>query len=295
MTPLDMALHYTARGWPVFPCKTSEPKRKTPLTPRGFYDASRDPNQLRRWWRRWPDALIGLPTGTPTGLVVLDVDTKNGVNGFSTLAAMGYAAEVSQYETGRVKTASGGRHVYFDTGGRAFRCSRGETGLGTGLDVRGDGGYVIAPSPGSGYELIPLDTGTWIDPRQTIATAPLAMAPGWLNVPKPERTVVNGAAVPRSSGLSCYGEAALDSACRNIATASAGSQEETLHRECFSIGTLAAAGGVPEHFAIKCLRYAAQKMRDYDQRRPWRLAEIERKVERSFYAGMNHPREALRG
>lgn len=291
MTPLDMALRYATRGWPIFPCDPSKSNHKAPLTPNGFYDASRDPNQLRRWWRKWPDALIGLPTGEPTDLVVLDIDTKNGVNGFATLATTGHAAEVSQYETGRVKTSSGGMHVYFDAGGRAFRCSKGK--LGDGLDVRGYGGYVIAPSPGSGYQFVPLDTGSWTDPRQGIDTAPLAMAPGWLNVIQPKREAASGP-VPTSSGLSRYGEAALDAAYRAIINAPGGLQEETLHREAFSIGTLAAAGGVPERFARAVLLHAARQMRDYDPRRPWRANQIEDKVNRSFERGMLFPREARR-
>jgi hypothetical protein len=293
VTPIEMALRYAARFGEVFPCEPSEPKRKKPLTKNGFYDASRNPGQIRRWWRDRPDALIGLPTGKRSGLVVLDIDMKNGVNGFAMLAMAGHAVEVSQYETGRVKTSSGGMHVYFDTGGRPFRCSKGESGLGPGLDVRGDGGYVIAPSPGSGYELVPLDTGSWTDHRAGLDQAPLALAPSWLNVPKPTRDVASGP-VPTSSGLSLYAEAALADACHKILNAPAGLQEETLHRECFSIGTLAGCGGIPERVARGYLLHAARALRDYDLHRPWRAAELEDKVNRSFDLGMLYRREARR-
>jgi Bifunctional DNA primase/polymerase, N-terminal len=292
-SPLERAIRY-ARRWPVFPCIPSGPRAKTPCTKHGFYDATRDPERIERWWRRWPDATIGLPTGAPTGLVVLDIDVKNGVDGFTALAALGRDISIYENETARVRTRSGGLHVYFDTGGRAFRSSKGQTGLGRGLDVRGIGGYVIAPAPGNGYEFIAIDAGSWSDPRSGIDTAPLASAPEWLNPPRVER-VTAAKPVQPSSGLSRYGEAALASACGRIVAGGPGVQEETLHRECFAIGTLAAAGGIPEHFARRNLLRAAGALRDYDARRPWRQTEIERKVDRSFAVGMLHPREALHG
>jgi putative DNA primase/helicase len=73
---IDAALGYAARGWPVFPCN---PKNKQPLLGAdkdenqkpirgtgGLKKASTDPEQIRAWWKRWPNALIGLCTGHPT-------------------------------------------------------------------------------------------------------------------------------------------------------------------------------------------------------------------------------------
>ena len=82
MSALNTALQYAARGWPVFPCSS----RKLPLTEHGFKDASTDKRQIHDWWTRWPHALIGMPTGERTGLAVLDIDMKNGMNGLRTLA-----------------------------------------------------------------------------------------------------------------------------------------------------------------------------------------------------------------
>jgi hypothetical protein len=91
--------------------------------------------------------------------------------------------------------------------------------------------------------------------------------------------------------LSPYAEAALNSACRAIVTASAGTQETTINGECFAIGTLAGAGGVPESFARSALRAAASRIKDHDPRRPWRARELERKVDQAFCDGLSHPRE----
>src|SRR5579872_2615637 len=77
MTPLDMALRYADCGWPVFPCQWQQgPARKRPLTPNGFHDAVTDSERINIWWQTWPDALIGVPTGRGSQLVILDVDVK---------------------------------------------------------------------------------------------------------------------------------------------------------------------------------------------------------------------------
>jgi hypothetical protein len=152
MTPLDQAIAYAALRRPVFPCRWQESGRKRPLTPRGFLDASCDPAIIGKWWRRWPEALIGMPTGPASGLVVLDIDIKDSrANGFDSLEDLGHVLP----ETPMVHTASGGVHAYFaDSPDRELRNSAGL--LGPGLDVRGAGGYVILPSPGSGYEWDPI-------------------------------------------------------------------------------------------------------------------------------------------
>ncbi len=142
MTPLDAALGYAGRGWPVFPCREREHGRKRPYTPRGFLDASTDAAIIERWWRQWPEALIGLPTGSPSGVVVLDVDVKDHrANGFDTLEDLGHVVPSSPL----VHTVSGRLHVYFANPERELRCSAGV--IGPGLDVRAQGGYVIVPSP----------------------------------------------------------------------------------------------------------------------------------------------------
>jgi hypothetical protein len=70
---LEAALTYAGRGLHVFPCRG-----KLPRTEHGFQDASTDTDTVISWWQRWPDANIGIATGTASGLVVLDVDTQHG-------------------------------------------------------------------------------------------------------------------------------------------------------------------------------------------------------------------------
>jgi hypothetical protein len=282
---LDDTLDYARRGWPVFPCFWQGKRKKRPLVERGLHAASCDGWQIRDWWRRWPDALIGVPTGRASGFVVLDIDVKGAVNGFDTLCDLGFAILP---DVPIAHTASGGLHLYFEPPKHPeIRNSTGERGcgIGRGLDWRGEGGYVIVPSSRSGYH--------W-DSQRDLDTAPLAPVPTALLPREPPRPTATARPVKPTAGLSPYAEAALHGACRHIIEAPAGEQETTLNNEAFAIGTLAGAGGIPSDFARRALIWAARQMPDYDHRHPWRAAEIERKVNRAFEDGMRHPREARR-
>ena len=113
---------------------------KIPRNRGGLTNASTDPAIIAEWWRRWPDANVGIRTGAESGVVVLDVDTPKG--------GAGALAELERKHgklpaTARVLTGGGGEHIYFRHPDRELRNSTGR--LGAGLDVRGDGGYVVAP------------------------------------------------------------------------------------------------------------------------------------------------------
>ena len=86
---LKAALAYAGRSVPVFPC---QPSAKRPLTRNGHWDATTDPQAIGRWWKQWPSANIGVPTGKKSGLVVLDVDPDAG--GSKSLAKLDGAANV---------------------------------------------------------------------------------------------------------------------------------------------------------------------------------------------------------
>jgi hypothetical protein len=279
MTPVEQALEYSEVIGPVFPAREHEPGRKRPYTGRGFHDASRDPQIIAKWWRQWPEALIGIPSGEPSGVVVLDIDVKKSeANGFDTLEDLGILLP----PTAMVHTASGGLHVYFRNPARPLKCSVGL--IGPGLDVRATGGYVIVPSPDSGY--------SW-DPVHALDLTKLAPAPDWLWPPKPSRPIPTEPVSP-VLGLSRYGEAAIEAACNAIVRAGPGQQEQTLNSECFSIGGLAGAGAIPVDIALRALLRAGSAMPDHDPAWPWRYQEVDLKVRRAFNAGMSHPREARR-
>jgi hypothetical protein len=80
---LTAALEYAAKGLPVFPCSHID---KSPLVGKGgFHKATTDPDQIRAWWKQWPDAMIGMPTGKASGIDVADLDVKKGKNGFAAI------------------------------------------------------------------------------------------------------------------------------------------------------------------------------------------------------------------
>jgi hypothetical protein len=246
----------------------------------GFHDASSDPPVITDWWHRWPTALVGVPTGRPIGAIVLDVDVKRAdAFGYDTLEELGFSILP---ETPMAHTASGGLHLYFQPPtNREVRNTEGARGrgIGPGLDWRGEGGYVILPSPGSGY--------AW-DPHWNFETVELANAPAALLPRDVERPAAEP--VKPATGLSPYAEGALDSACRRIIAAPGGEQEGTLNGECFAIGTLVGAGAMPSDFAHRALVWAARQMRDHDPRRPWSARELELKVARALGHGISQPR-----
>jgi hypothetical protein len=129
------ALTYAEAGLPVLPLRGKVPRIEGGLT-----RASTDAETVTRWWKRWPDANIGIRTGTDSGLLVLDVDFQHG--GGATLKEL-EDRHGKLPETAQALTGGGGRHYLFRHPGREVRNSAGR--LGRGLDVRGDGGYIVAP------------------------------------------------------------------------------------------------------------------------------------------------------
>jgi hypothetical protein len=273
---LTTACDYARHIGPIFPCGP----HKRPLVKDNLNVATRDETQICEWWIDNPDALIGMPTGPASGMVVLDVDVKNGIWGFDTLAELGFAILP---DTPMVHTPSGGLHVYFRAPEKELRNTVGKRGrgIGPGLDWRGAGGYVILPGPG-GYR--------W-DPRHNLCTEPLAEVPLEL-LPRVCARESSSEPIQPTSGLSPYAERALEDACRRIIVAPAGEQEATLNAQAWAIGTLAGAGQIPTFFAKRALLWAARQIPNHDLRRPWRVTEIERKVERAFTHGMHRPRQA---
>lgn len=142
MTLGQSALAFAASGLPVFPCAMGG---KRPAVAGGFHAASSDPELVRSWWAMMPSANIGMPAGAATGLVVVDVDVHGPVNGYDALDVARRAGLLEGWEAA-VRTPSGGLHLYFPADRhieqRSWQSAR------TGIDFRGDGGYVIVPPSG---------------------------------------------------------------------------------------------------------------------------------------------------
>jgi hypothetical protein len=144
--PLTIALSCAARGWYVFPCNA----KKQPLTKNGFKDATTDLEKVRYFWEKKPQALIGIATGA-SGLVVVDVDTGKGdVDGYDGWRDIVRQCGDDLEMTTQVETPSHGLHLYYRANGHKVGNSASK--LAPGVDVRAEGGYVIAAgSPGYLY------------------------------------------------------------------------------------------------------------------------------------------------
>lgn len=178
---------------------------KHPLTCNGKDDATTDPTQVTTWWDRWPWANIGIRP--PAGVIVLDVDPRNG--GATALLALARQHALLP-RTLTARTGSGGLHIWLAYAGRA----RGQ--LCRGVDVKTGSGYVVAPpslhASGGQYE--------WL------VVMPTALAPHWIRrllAPSPPPLPMHR---PPSTGGSDHRDAGL---IRTVADAPEGSRNSVLH------------------------------------------------------------------
>jgi hypothetical protein len=181
------ALDLAALGLSVFPIHTVSDHRcscgkatcanvaKHPvadLAPHGLHDATIDGATVRQWWALWPDANVGVATGAVSQICVLDIDPDHG--GWDSVDRISSQYSALDLDTWTVETGGGGVHLYLrHPGVRVPNNAR--TKLGAGVDVRGDGGYVVAPPSlhrsGRRYR--------WAD-RYDPASRPLCDPPSWL-------------------------------------------------------------------------------------------------------------------
>ncbi len=182
--PLEnAALHYALAGYPVVPLhnpifgdgsvrcscrdwKTCDKVGKHPRTRYGVNDATTDLDIIRGWWRQWPNANIGIPTGKVSDTIALDVDPKSG-GPYSLEELEGSYGELPA--TVKQRTGSNGEHRIFRY--PDVRVKNSVSAIGWGLDIRSDGGYIVAaPSvhaSGNRYEWYGVNT-------------PVENAPDWL-------------------------------------------------------------------------------------------------------------------
>lgn len=255
-------------GLPVFPCGHN----KRPITAHGFYDALTGADAIQLFQQ--PGAvMIGVPTGAPSGLIGIDVDIKKGARGREWLDA--HRSMLPQTRTHR--TESGGLHLLFEApAGVEIRNSASR--IAPGIDVRGEGGYVIYP-PSPGYAVAD--------------ETPPAVMPAWLVLaclkpdpaPKPAPTPATPS-TPYTGDGTPYGRAALERECSAIRYASDGQKHHALNKAAYSIGGLVAAGELPEGAALSELRAALNDIRA----RCDDFAHAEKTLRTAFAQGMAAPR-----
>lgn len=177
---LVAVLGYVRRGWPVLPIHLAKDGRcscgrvacssigKHPRTPHGLKDAARDEAQMWKWWTCWPDANVGIITGIHSGLVVLDIDPRNG--GEESLEAL-ERKHGALPPTVVSRTGGGGQHIFFQHPGTPIKSGS----LVAGVDVKADGGYVVA-SPSTHASGQPYEWNSGAGPENMA----IACLPHWL-------------------------------------------------------------------------------------------------------------------
>ena len=269
---LAAALALAKRGWPVFPCGID----KKPLVKNGFKVASTGQEQITAWWGQFAAASIGVPTGTAIGCFVLDVDLPDGPASLSALEKQHGPLP----DTAEQRTGSGGRQLFFKMPpNTSIRNSAGK--IGTGLDVRGDGGYVIVPPSGhpSGGRYF------WTSQK---GTAP-ADAPQWLLdlviKPKAEPRSEPAPNARPSKNTSPYGSKALEDECAGVAMAAQGGRNQALNEAAFSVGGLVGGGEIDQTEAETALLGAALQAGLSE-------GEARKTISSGLQAGHNSPRKA---
>ncbi|MFF7415302.1 bifunctional DNA primase/polymerase [Streptomyces lydicus] len=274
----------------------------------GFHAATTDPGLIDAWWSMNPSPGVGVSCG-PAGLVVVDVDAhpgplpvcdkllpgitihegvdltglENGYHTLAVLAALRDAPDPAQDEhTLRVRTPSGGMHIWYQAGaGQQWLCSSGSSAgraLAWQVDIRSTGGYIVAPGTTT-------TAGTYTPVGECRTPAPLPQwlaheltRTGHLDQPAPETVPAPRKAPSRARQAVIAAGGGRDAASRTLetvlaevaacSTAAAGTGfSDKLNRAAFTAGGLVSAGLVPQHAAEEALLAAAQYARPGQQHR----------------------------
>ena len=221
---LEIAIKIANGGLPCFPCQDS----KAPTCPGGWKRATKNIDELRDLWNRYPGTLVGVPTGVITGFHALDIDPRHGGDTWYANNAQNLVPTWTQ------RTRSGGLHLLFKQRD-GIGLSAGK--IAPGVDVRGDGGYIIA---------------WWAHDYPIIDGSPIAAWPEWLAEkiisPLPNLNAIR----PTKYGNS-YVQGALNNAIQTMAGAVEGSRNQTLNNQALALGRFVSTGDLNIHQIIATL------------------------------------------
>jgi len=232
------------RGFAVFPIYLRDSGDWLPIA--GWPEkATADPEQVAAWWRRWPNARVGLPAGERNGVTIADVDTKNGKDGVSTLAALGFP-DLAALTPVRVRTPSGGWHLFF----RYDERLKNWVGkIGEGIDIRNNRGFVVAPGSLKGdsrYEPVGSQLG-----ECDLPAFPEVLIPP----PEPERAPVEVITNAAANQIE-WAEDQLSELAGRLAATAAGGRNDTLNHAAMWAGG-AGAHGFLDRDAVRAVLWAA--------------------------------------
>jgi hypothetical protein len=247
-------------GLSVFPC---EPDKKPVFGCKWRDVSTNNPRGVETLWRANPDALPAIDCGK-SGIVVVDLDCHEGAeNGVAHFAAL-ECEHGSLDFTPRITTPSGGTHLYFRQAAHGEPIGNSTGDLPKGVDVRGRGGYVVAPgvTMPDGRRYAP----ALFSPRlsEQLAMGGLAPIDGWLlglirPAPKQrEYSEPRCATITRSVG-NAYAQAAIYRECGAVANAGNGGRNHQLNRSAFSLGQLVGGGELQQSEVVAALLVAADQ------------------------------------
>ncbi|MFC5213903.1 bifunctional DNA primase/polymerase [Streptomyces coerulescens] len=262
---LRAALDAAEHGWYVFPLRPGDKRpalhgeatcRYTSDCANGHLKweqrATRDPERIRTTWWHAPYN-VGIATG-PSKLLVVDLDmpkdkgSSDAPSGAATFGALCERAGQPVPDTYRVRTASGGTHLYF-TAPHGLRLTNTARTIGELIDTRAWGGYVVAAgsvTPAGDYEAL---SGP--------VAAPL---PLWLqSILQPAPRAPQGPSVAVAGQSWRYADVALANEARNVATAQPGEREGKLFRAARALGRFVAWGDLPRHVVEQALQEAGER------------------------------------
>lgn len=313
----EAAAAWAAAGWRVHPCspstkrpllaKDKHPDTGKPVDGTGWGSkATAEAAAVAGWWTRWPKAMIGLATGDDR-LFVLDFDPRADAETgevwtleqlkADTEAAIGCALPTSVTSI----TQSGGVHLWLrwpDDGGEPIR-NRGN--LPDHVDVRGLGGYVVAPpsvmASGGRYRWMKGRTPDAVE----VAEAPAALVAllrsrkGGDAAPPPATPTSRADTPPRSMGSTGdpveaarrrYAIAALDNACEQIRSAPSGQRNEALNSGAFAVAQFVAAGVLDAGIARASVEAAAAANAGRDD-----AGQLRATIDSGWNAGLGMPKD----
>ena len=252
----ESAIAYAGQGWHVFPVPPGTRKSYMSKKYSGGrrWGASNDVDEVRGFYKQWLKANIGIPTGELNGFFVVETDTVKGhdVDGAASLREL-EAAHGPLPDTKQAISPSGSVHRYYKHPGPGVKVWCSASSLGAGIDVKGDGGMVIAPP-----SMLPA-TRRYPSMRvyEWLNDGPIADAPAWLVelvTVQPSKTKKKGRAQETAARKA---QQRLDLACEELAGTPEGCRNDTLNRLAFALGKLVSDGRLDEATVRERLTAAA--------------------------------------
>lgn len=280
-----VAAELAAAGFSVFPCHNGGANAKKPMPGVFWRSASTsDRVKVQGWWRRWPDAAVGLDLAK-SGLVVIDADRHGADDGVEAVAHLMHENGFDPNPVPTVATPNQGTHFYFrQPDGEALGNGRGA--LPPGIDVRGAGGYVIAPGS-------VMEDGRRYEGFGAIGDAPLL--PDWL------QSIIRGQGVspipltaaplsrhtpPSDERIAAYLDRALEEELDAVRYAPKGQRNHQLNISAMKIGQMVGAGWIGEGEAVTLLEAAAAELSADDG-----PAQTRKTIRSGMAKGRSEPRE----